>query len=202
MLMNAEMDIVLATANENKLSEMKELLPARFNLVSQGSLGVDEADETGLSFVENAIIKARHATSASGLPAIADDSGLEVDYLKGAPGIYSSRYAGANATDAENNRKLLKDMQDASATHRKARFRCVIVMMRHDRDPMPLIASGTWEGEILTSPRGTNGFGYDPLFYVSSLSRTVAELDNETKNLLSHRGQAIRELAGKLSQPD
>ncbi|MEX2488329.1 MAG: RdgB/HAM1 family non-canonical purine NTP pyrophosphatase [Pseudomonadales bacterium] len=196
------MDIVLATANENKLSEMKALLPARFNLVSQRSLGVNEANETGLSFVENAIIKARHATSASGLPAIADDSGLEVDYLSGAPGIYSSRYAGADATDAENNEKLLKDMQTASAPHRRARFRCVIVMMEHDRDPMPTIACGTWEGEILTSPRGANGFGYDPLFYVSSLTRTVAELDRETKNLLSHRGQAIRELAGMLSQHD
>lgn len=194
------MKVVLASANRNKLAEMKDILPSRFELVSQSTLDIDEAEETGLSFVENAIIKARHAADASGLPAIADDSGLEVDYLKGAPGIYSSRYAGIDATDADNNAKLLKELEDVPAEARTARFQCVIVMMNHARDPTPLIAAGTWEGEMLDAPRGENGFGYDPLFYVPDLGRSAAELDSGTKNLLSHRGQALRQLCEKLSR--
>lgn len=194
------MKVVLASANQNKLAEMTDILPSRFELVSQSTLNIDEAEETGLSFVENAIIKARHAADASGLPAIADDSGLEVDYLNGAPGIYSSRYAGNDATDADNNAKLLDELGNVSGEERTARFQCVMVMMKHARDPTPLIATGTWEGEILDAPRGENGFGYDPLFYVPDLGRAVAELDSATKNLLSHRGQALRRLCEKLSR--
>jgi XTP/dITP diphosphohydrolase len=190
------MDVVLATGNANKLAEMKAILPPRFNLIPQTDLGVNEVDETGLTFVENAIIKARHAAGATGLPAIADDSGLEVDFLNGAPGIHSARYAGEKAGDENNNRKLLEALADV--VERTARFQCVIVMMKHALDPTPIIASGTWHGEILTQARGTGGFGYDPLFYLPTLSRSVAELDAETKNLLSHRGQALRELCEKL----
>lgn len=193
------MDVVLASGNENKLAEIRAILPSGFNLVSQKSLGVTNASETGLTFIENAIIKARHASSMTGLPAIADDSGLEVACLGGAPGIYSARYAGPAATDAENNEKLLQELNEVSPPERQARFQCVMVLLKHEFDPVPVIAQGTWQGEILKAPRGKNGFGYDPLFYVPDLDQTAAELDADTKNRLSHRGQALRALTLKLT---
>lgn len=193
------MELVIATGNENKLAEIRAILPPAYTLVSQSSLGVEEVRETGLTFVENAIIKARHAARITGLPAIADDSGLEVDYLRGAPGIYSSRYAGVDATDARNNEKLLDELREAPPEQRQARFQCVMVMLKHELDATPVIAGGTWEGEILSTPRGSNGFGYDPLFYVPDLAKSVAELDAGTKNRLSHRGQALRALARALA---
>ena len=160
--------------------------------------GVGDADETGLTFVENAIIKARNAALHSKLPAIADDSGLVVDALNGAPGVISARYAGSQASDQENLQKLLLDMQDIPESQRSARFICVIVLMRHANDPFPIITQASWEGSILTQPQGNNGFGYDPVFWVSSENCSSAELSALQKNQLSHRGQALRQLA-KLS---
>ncbi|MGB4246824.1 MAG: RdgB/HAM1 family non-canonical purine NTP pyrophosphatase [Pseudohongiellaceae bacterium] len=187
--------IVLASGNAGKLREFQQMLGgADIEFVTQRSLGVTDADETGLSFVENAIIKARHACAATGLPAMADDSGIEVDALNGQPGIYSARYAGVGATDQMNNDKLLAALADVPIEKRSARFQCVIVFMRHAEDPMPFISQGTWEGRILFSPSGTNGFGYDPLFYVPSHGCASAELEPAIKNSISHRGQALRQL--------
>jgi XTP/dITP diphosphohydrolase len=189
--------IVLASGNAGKLSEFKQILTQKqVDLIPQSQFSVTDADETGLSFVENALIKARHACVATGLPAIADDSGIEVDALNGEPGIYSARYAGASGSgaDNENNIKLLQELEQVAEADRTARFQCVIVFMRHAADPMPLICQGTWEGRILREASGTNGFGYDPLFYVSSHGCASAELDAEVKNSISHRGQALRRL--------
>jgi XTP/dITP diphosphohydrolase len=190
-------EIVLASGNAGKLRELQQTLgDNNVLLIPQSEFGVTEAEETGLSFVENAIIKARHACQATGKPAIADDSGIEVDALNGEPGIYSARYAGdstANA-DAANNAKLLKAIENVPEQQRTARFQCVIVYLRHARDPMPLICQGTWEGRILFEECGSNGFGYDPLFHVPSHGCASAELDPSVKNQLSHRGQAIRQL--------
>lgn len=187
--------IVLATGNPGKLREFQHMLGSEdIHFVTQRSLGVTDADETGLSFVENAILKARHASAATGLPAMADDSGLEVDALSGQPGIYSARYAGPGASDTENNAKLLAALADVPDAQRSARFQCVIVYMRHATDPMPLICQGTWEGRILHAPAGDNGFGYDPLFYVPSHHCASAQLDPSIKNSISHRGQALRVL--------
>jgi XTP/dITP diphosphohydrolase len=187
--------IVLASGNEGKLREFSALLAgAGFELVSQRALQVPDADETGLSFVENAIIKARHAAQLTGLPALADDSGLEVDALRGAPGIYSSRYAGPDAGDGTNVDKLLRELADVPDDARTARFRCVIVHMRHALDPTPLICQGSWEGSILRAPRGAGGFGYDPVFLVPGHDCSSAELPPATKNRLSHRGQALAQL--------
>lgn len=193
------MKVVLATGNAHKVEEISRVLPANWEVIPQSVFDIPEAVEDGLTFVENAIIKARHAAKATGLPAIADDSGLEVDALDGAPGIYSSRYAGPGATDADNNNKLLDALADIPAAERTARFRCVIVMMRHAADPMPVIATGTFEGEILSAPRGEGGFGYDPLFFVPSLGRCVAELPASTKDEISHRALALAELRARLS---
>lgn len=191
--------IVLASGNKGKLREMQAvLLPLGFDVLPQSDFGVTDAEETGLSFVENAIIKARHAARATGLPAIADDSGLEVDALDGAPGIYSARYAGPGAGDAANNAKLLAELAARGVTRAVARFQCVLVFVRHAQDPVPVIAQGAWEGEILESPRGTNGFGYDPLFFVPGEHCASAELSPERKNLISHRGQALRQLVALL----
>ncbi|MGB5735479.1 MAG: RdgB/HAM1 family non-canonical purine NTP pyrophosphatase [Thiohalocapsa sp.] len=196
----AEGAIVLASNNAGKVREINQLLaPVAIRVQPQGELGIDEADETGLSFVENAILKARHAAQASGLPAIADDSGLEVDALNGAPGIYSARYAGAGAGDRANCDKLLQALDGMSADARGARFQCVMVYMRHAGDPTPLICQGTWEGRILAVPRGDNGFGYDPVFFVPDQGCSAAELDAATKNALSHRGQALRQLVERLA---
>ena len=184
--------IVLATGNKGKVRELSELLAARdVSIVPQSDFAVPEADETGLTFVENAIIKARNAAAHTGLPAIADDSGLEVDYLNGAPGIYSARYAG-DAGSAANNAKLLAALDGVPEAQRSARFQCVLVYLRHTDDPTPILCQGTWEGRILTAQRGDAGFGYDPLFYVADEGCSAAELTGERKNELSHRGQALR----------
>ncbi len=189
--------VVLASSNKGKLVELQAILKQKdVQLVPQSKFSVTDADETGLSFIENALIKARHACIATGLPAIADDSGIEVDALKGEPGIYSARYAGSHgdAADKQNNAKLLHELQGISETERTARFQCVIAYMRHAKDPMPLICQGTWEGRILFSEEGENGFGYDPLFYVPSHGCASAKLDPATKNAISHRGQALKQL--------
>lgn len=183
--------VVLASNNEKKVQEMGACLPGHLTLATASDFQIESPAETGTTFVENAIIKARHSAQISGLPAIADDSGLEVDYLKGRPGIYSSRFAGAQANDASNNAKLLSAMENVK--DRSARFRCVIVYLRHALDPMPIIASGTWHGEILEALDGEGGFGYDPLFYVPALKCSVATLTAEQKRQYSHRGQALAE---------
>ena len=187
--------VVLATGNKGKVRELGELL-ANFEMevVPQTEFNVEEAEENGLTFVENAILKARNAAAQTGLPAIADDSGLEVDYLKGAPGIYSARYAGEGGNDPANNQKLLKALEGVDEAERTARFQCVMVYMRHQNDPVPLIAQGSWEGRILTAAQGENGFGYDPIFFVPEEGRSSAELAAEVKNRLSHRGQALKKL--------
>jgi len=189
--------VVLASGNAGKLRELRAILERKdVELVPQSEFSVSDADETGLSFIENALIKARHAALATGLPAIADDSGIEVDALNGEPGIYSARYAGSHgpAADRENNAKLLRELEGVEEARRGARFQCVIAYLRHAKDPMPLICQGTWEGRILFSEEGENGFGYDPLFYVPSHGCASAQLDAETKNEISHRGQALRQL--------
>lgn len=187
--------IVLASNNAGKVREINALLAVEdIHVLPQGELGVAEAEETGLSFVENAILKARNAAAHSGLAAIADDSGIEVDALAGAPGIYSARYSGRGASDLENLYKLLKDMEGVPAEQRTARFQCLMVYMRHAEDPTPVICQGTWEGIILPEPRGENGFGYDPIFFVPSEGLSSAELEPATKNRLSHRGQALAKL--------
>jgi len=192
--------IVLASNNAGKVREINALLAASgLGVIPQGELGIDEAEETGLTFVENAILKARHAARASGGPAIADDSGLEVDALNGAPGIYSARYAGVGADDRANCDKLLAALADVPDEHRGARFQCLMVYLRHANDPTPIICQGTWEGRILHSPRGDNGFGYDPIFLVPDHNVSGAELDPATKNALSHRGQALRMLVERLA---
>lgn len=187
--------VVLASSNAGKVREFNQLLAgAHVEVLPQSSFGVPEADETGLTFVENAILKARNASRHTGLPALADDSGIEVDALNGAPGIYSARYAGVGASDEDNLYKLLAALEGRPEAERGARFQCVIVYLRHAEDPTPLICQGTWEGRILEAPRGANGFGYDPVFYVPEEGVSSAELSPETKNRLSHRGQALRKL--------
>lgn len=187
--------VVLASNNPGKAREIDRLLQGcGIEIVPQSLFGVSPIDETGSTFVENAIIKARHAAAVSHLPAIADDSGIEVDALHGAPGIYSARYAGDSCSDQANNAKLLQDLAGVPYERRNARFQCVIVYMRHAGDAMPIICTGTWEGRILHEPRGPHGFGYDPLFYVPTHGCASAELDPEVKNRISHRGQALRAL--------
>ena len=189
--------VVLASGNAGKLVELGAILAERnIELVPQSNYSVSDVEETGLSFVENALIKARHACAQTNLPAIADDSGIEVDYLNGEPGIYSARYAGGSGTQADlaNNKKLLAELDGVADAERTARFQCVIVYMRHASDPMPLICQGTWEGSILREEKGDNGFGYDPLFFVPTHKCASAELAPEIKNSLSHRGQALRKL--------
>lgn len=187
--------IVLASGNPGKVREIAQLLADHHvEVLPQSAFNVPEVEETGLTFVENAILKARNAAAHSGLPAIADDSGLEVDALNGAPGIYSARYAGPGCTDGDNNAKLLDALQDIPEQERSARFQCLLVYLNHAEDPTPLIVQGTWEGRILDAARGAGGFGYDPLFLVPELGQTSAQLPAETKNRLSHRGQALRGL--------
>jgi len=193
--------VVLASSNPGKLRELGELLaPLDITLAPQSDFGVRDVEETGKTFVENAILKARHAAAASGLPAIGDDSGLAVDCLDGAPGIYSARYAGEGATDKKNLDHLLHELADVPESARGAHFKCLMVYMRHAEDPTPLIADGTWDGRILFAPRGDNGFGYDPVFYVPTHDCSSAELPPEIKNALSHRGQAVRKLIAELSR--
>ena len=187
--------LVLASSNPGKLREINQMLAGLgMEVLSQSEFDVPDADETGLSFVENAILKARHAAALTGLPAIADDSGLEVDALKGAPGIYSARFAGPGASDADNVRKLLAELKDVPEAERTARFQCLMVFMAHAEDPTPLICQGSWEGRILFAPQGENGFGYDPVFWVPGEQCSSAELAPELKNRLSHRGQALQKL--------
>jgi len=191
--------IVLASNNQGKVREFNQLLADLDTLVvPQAKLDVPEIEETGLSFVENAILKARNAAKVTGLPAIADDSGIEVDALQGAPGIYSARYAGNGATDEQNLQKLLTALKDITDADRTARFQCLLVYMRHELDPTPLICQGTWEGTILRKPSGENGFGYDPVFFVATENCSSAELPATVKNSLSHRGQALQKLVGAL----
>jgi XTP/dITP diphosphohydrolase len=193
--------IVLASGNRGKVREINQLLSrSGIEVIPQSDFGVPEAEETGLTFVENAILKARNAASHSGLPAIADDSGLEVDALRGAPGIYSARFAGAGASDEENLQELLARMRDVPDPRRTARFQCIMVFMEHAEDPTPLICQGTWEGAILHEPRGEHGFGYDPVFHVPEKGCSSAELDPATKNSLSHRARAIECLVKQLSR--
>ena len=187
--------IVLASSNAGTVREFNELLEdGDIEVVPQSVYGVPDIEETGLTFVENAILKARNAAQHTGLPAIADDSGLEVDALDGAPGIYSARYAGENARDENNLLKLLNALKDTPDTGRGARFQCLMVYMRHAADPTPRIVQGTWNGSILRAPRGDNGFGYDPVFHVPEQDCSSAELAPDVKNRLSHRGQALRQL--------
>ena len=191
------MRVILASGNIGKLKELRALLvPLGIELVAQGDLGIRAAPEIARTFVENALEKARHASTGSGLPAIADDSGLAVDALDGAPGIYSARYAGAEQDDSANNRKLVAAL--AGAKDRRARFCCALVYLEQPNDPAPLIATGEWRGTIIDRGRGENGFGYDPHFLVPDLGRTSAELDPKLKNTLSHRGQAARALLAAL----
>ncbi len=187
--------VVLASGNKGKLREFGQLLAGvDIEVVPQTGFAVPEAEETGLTFVENAILKARNAAQHTGLPAIADDSGLEVDALNGAPGIYSARYAGVGAGDRANLEKLLRELDGVAGEARSARFQCLLVYMRHALDPTPLICQGTWEGFITFEPKGDDGFGYDPVFFVPDQNCTAAELPAEAKNSLSHRGQALRKL--------
>ena len=197
--------VVMASSNPGKLREINQILGnLGMEVLPQSDFGIPDAEETGLTFVENSILKARHAAQLTGLPAIADDSGLEVDALNGAPGIYSARYSlgpggsGTGATDENNLRKLLADLKDVPEEKRTARFQCLMVFMSHAQDPTPLICQGIWEGRILFEPRGEGGFGYDPIFYVPSKGCTSAELAPEVKNSLSHRGQALKKLVHAL----
>ena len=193
--------IVVATGNRGKLAELSRLLaPTGIELCAQSDAGIEPPEETGLTFIENALLKARHASAGTGLPALADDSGLAVDALGGAPGIYSARYAGENADDAANNRKLLQSLADVPPDARTARYHCALVLLRHAEDPLPLVCSASWEGVILDAPRGMGGFGYDPLFFLPSLGLTAAELDPLRKNELSHRGRALQMLLAALER--
>lgn len=192
--------LVLASGNAGKLREFNQLLsPLGLDVRPQADYSVAEVEESGLTFVENALLKAREASRVSGLPALADDSGLEVDALKGAPGIYSARYAGEPKSDAANNRKLLESMAEVPEGERTARYWCVLVYLRHAEDPVPLIVQRHWEGEILAHPRGESGFGYDPLFWIPERGMSVAELSAEEKNRLSHRGRAMQALLEQLA---
>jgi XTP/dITP diphosphohydrolase len=195
------MRVVLATANAGKLRELQELLaPLAFEVLPQSRFTDRSAEETGLTFVENAILKARHAAAASGLPAIADDSGLEVDVLDHAPGIYSARYAGPGASDQANLQRLLNEVRPYPLEQRTARYRCALVFMHSARDPSPLICQASWEGRIIDAPRGSGGFGYDPIFELPDRGLTVAEIPAAEKHRLSHRGQALRALVELLAQ--
>jgi len=201
--------IVLASGNGGKLREFSAMFSRHFNdepieIIPQNQLNVREAEETGLSFVENAILKARNASRQTGLPALADDSGIEVDALNGAPGIYSARYAqrcgyqGAEQGDAANNAMLLQALTGVASEQRSARFQCVLVYLRHADDPTPQVFQGSWEGHIVLQPDGNEGFGYDPLFYVDSEQCTAAALTKEQKNRISHRGVAMKKLMANI----
>ena len=193
------MKVVLASDNPGKLTELTSLLAdTGFVCVSQGEFGVSSAEETGSTFVENALLKARHAAASTGLCAIADDSGLAVDHLKGAPGVHSARYSGVDATDEENREFLLAALAGVPADQRTARFHSVVVYLRHAKDPIPIICHGHWSGTIALKPRGSGGFGYDSLFLADGCSQTAAELTADKKNSLSHRAQALVSLVGAL----
>jgi XTP/dITP diphosphohydrolase len=193
--------VVLASGNKGKLKEFGDMLaPFDIEVVPQSEFNVPEAEETGLSFVENAILKARNAAEHTGLPAIADDSGIEVDYLLGAPGIYSARYAGKQASDQDNLNALLTALQGVPDKERAARYQCVLVMMRHSKDPTPLIVQESWEGAILTEATGDGGFGYDPIFWSPEHKCSAAELSKQQKHAISHRGKAMRALLAQFTE--
>ena len=192
--------VVLASSNPGKLAELSALLePAGLRVVSQDAYRVEPPDETGLTFVENALIKARAACAATGLPALADDSGVVVDALDGAPGVRSARYAGEGASDTDNLAKLLEALAGVAPPERGGAFVCAIVYLRHTHDPCPIVCEGVWGGRILAAPRGSGGFGYDPVFYIEALGRTAAELSRAEKNSISHRGQALVQLLDRLA---
>ena len=194
--------VVLATSNKGKVAELAAMLaPFSLEVVTQTSLGVTDADETGLTFIENAILKARHAASITGLPAIADDSGLAVAALAGAPGIYSARYAGTGASDQQNCEKLLSALAAIPIGQRQATFHCVLVYLTHAADPTPLVCHGSWQGEIALAASGTGGFGYDPIFYLAALGKTAAELTASEKKQLSHRAKALQQLVAQMQLP-
>lgn len=193
--------LVLASNNAGKIRELGDLLaPLGLTVKPQGELGVSEAEEPAITFLENALIKARHAARVTGLPALADDSGLSVDALHGAPGVRSARFAGDNATDADNNARLLKELEGLSGDERGATFHCVLVYLTHADSPTPLVCHGRWRGRILTEPRGTGGFGYDPLFFVPDRQCSAAELAPGEKSAISHRGRALRGLLQALEE--
>ncbi|KRA31650.1 non-canonical purine NTP pyrophosphatase [Rhodanobacter sp. Root627] len=193
--------IVLASSNPGKLREFNALFAdSGCEVVTQASLGIDDVEETGLTFVENALLKARHAAQVSGLPALADDSGLCVEALNGAPGLYSARYAGGHGDSAANNAKLLQTLDGMAPDQRRAFFMCALVLLRHAADPTPLIVEGRWHGRVLDTPRGPGGFGYDPLFLPDGQTQSAAELDPALKNRLSHRGQAMAKLQARLAE--
>ena len=192
-------EVVLASSNPGKLAELRARLePAGLHVVAQDAFGVEPPEETGLTFVENALIKARAACAATGLPALADDSGIVVDALGGAPGVRSARYAGPGASDGDNVARLLEALRGVAPAERGAAFVCAIVWLRHARDPCPIVCEGVWEGRVLDAPRGDGGFGYDPVFFVEALGRTAAELSFAEKNAVSHRGQALAQLLDRL----
>ena len=192
--------LVLATGNQKKVKELAAMLAdMKIQVIPQSEFAVPDADETGTTFVENAIIKARHAARLTGLPAVADDSGLEVDLLHGRPGVYSARFAGEQASDKENIDKLLTELKGAPDYLKSARFWCVLVYMRHADDPTPIICQASWEGLILDAPRGEQGFGYDPVFFVPDEDCSAAQMASELKNRLSHRGQALAQLKAALA---
>ncbi|GLQ50316.1 RdgB/HAM1 family non-canonical purine NTP pyrophosphatase [Dyella flava] len=193
--------IVLASSNRGKLAEFNALLAdSHFEVVTQGELGVDDAEETGLTFVENALLKARHAARITGLPALADDSGLCVAHLRGAPGLYSARYTGQHGDNAANNAKLLHELDGVPAEQRSAFFISVLALLKHADDPAPIIAEGRWHGRVLEAPRGTHGFGYDPLFLPHEQLLSAAELEPAVKNRLSHRAQAMAQLHARIAE--
>ena len=196
------MRVVLASGNAGKLREMTVLLaPLGLELVAQSALGVPSPPETGATFTDNALLKARHAAARTGLAAVADDSGIEVDALGGRPGVLSARFAAEDASDAENLDKLLVELRDVPDERRDARYQCVIAFVRTHLDPQPVLATGVWEGRVLRAPRGAGGFGYDPIFVPAGMQRTAAELSPAEKNAISHRGQALRDLIQRLAQP-
>ena len=195
------MRVVLASGNRGKLRELATVLaPLGFAVIAQSELGVETPPETGRTFEENALLKARHAAAATALPALADDSGIEVDAMGGRPGVYSARYAGEGASDAGNLQKLIDELRDVPLGKRTARYRCVIAFVKAAADAAPIVAYGTWEGTLATVPRGSGGFGYDPLFVPNGFTRTAAELEPEEKNSVSHRGQALRALLRALEK--
>jgi XTP/dITP diphosphohydrolase len=195
------MRVVLASSNAGKVRELQQLLAALdIDVLPQSDFNVPHVEETGLSFVENAILKARHAATHAQLPAIADDSGIEVDALHGAPGIYSARFAGEGASDEDNLNKLISQMRAVPAANRTARYRCALVFMRWATDPAPIVCQASWEGRLLDTPRGSGGFGYDPIFELPDRGLTAAELPPAEKNSLSHRGKALRMLIAQLRQ--
>lgn len=192
--------LVLASGNAGKLSELRELLAGTgIQVLAQGELGIGDIEETGLSFVENALLKARHAARESGLPALADDSGLCVDALDGAPGLYSARYAGPHGDARANIDRLLRELDGVPDARRGARFCCVLALLRHPGDPQPLLAEGLWQGRILHAPRGEGGFGYDPVFLDPASGLSAAELEPADKHRISHRGQALVALRARLA---